>query len=65
MPKIKREKLVCVRISKKLYADILILNKLQAEQGNNYTVSDTINFVLQKTESEINQMQKINKSFAF
>lgn len=49
----KREKMVSVRIPKSILEDIHKLNKLQRQNGNNYTISDTINIVLSKVKTDI------------
>jgi hypothetical protein len=49
----KRDKMVSVRIPKSLLDDIHHLNKLQRLNGNQYTISDTINIVLSKAKNDI------------
>ena len=59
----KREKMQTVRISNNLYNSIKLLNKLQIEQGNKYTLSDTINILLQASKKQIEILSSQSKLF--
>lgn len=59
----KKVKMISVRITKNMYDSIIILNTLQRQQGNIYTVSETVNMLLQKSKIEIENLKKNDQLF--
>ncbi len=57
----KRDKLISIRINKNLYDNIILLNRMQIEYGHKYSIQDTINFILQKTNGEIILLKEKNE----
>ena len=59
----KRDKMVSIRINSQLLVSIQKLNKLQRDMGNNYSVSDTINYLLIRCNNDIKMLENSNNLF--